>query len=155
MVTMNDALGGLRFLNSIASIRIDRGFSIILFKADAVTDTNVQAEGQPVIDVFPLNFDEMVLRNRLTYLIWKKKYKGIENKLRDGRKSEIPVGKRPFDIVVSFSVLLIVSPLLIVVAALIRFDSKDPAFYESKRIGMGIRYSICTNFGRCAPEPIP
>ncbi len=139
LVIINDELGGLKFLNTIDSARIQYEFSTILLSTDAETDTNVQAEGRPIIDVFPLNFDESALRKRLAYLIRRKKYSEIENELEHSKKQKIPIGKRLFDIIVSFSVLLAISPLLIVVAALIRLDSKGAIFYKSKRIGMGYK----------------
>lgn len=139
LVIINDTLGGQKLLNSIDSARTQGEFSIILLRADAITDTNVQAEGQPIIDVFPLDFDEAALRKRLTYLVRKKEYKGIENKLETVRKLKIPVGKRLFDIAVSSAGLLTVLPILAVVAVLIRLDSKGSIFYKSKRVGMGYK----------------
>ncbi len=139
LVVINDALGGLQLLNSLHSARVHREFATMLLTADAVTDTNVQAEGQPLIDIFPLNFDDTALRQRLTYLIRKKEYKTIENELKGFKALKVPLGKRLFDIAVSFGVLLFISPILIVVAALVRLDSKGPIFYKSKRIGMGYK----------------
>lgn len=139
LVVINDTLGGLQLLNSLDSARVHREFATILLTADAVTDTSVQAEGQPLIDIFPLDFDDTALRQRLTYLIRKKEYNSIENELKSFRVLKIPLGKRLFDIAVSFGVLLFISPILIVVIALIRLDSKGPIFYKSKRIGMGYK----------------
>ncbi|MFD2933745.1 sugar transferase [Spirosoma flavum] len=146
LVIINDALGGLKFLNIIDSTRIHREFSTMLLTANAETDTNVQAEGHPIIDIFPLDFDETALRQRLAYLIRRKKYNELEGEVDNSRSQRIPIGKRLFDIIVSFSVLLAISPLLIVVAALIRLDSKGPIFYKSKRIGMGYKLFFMYKF---------
>jgi lipopolysaccharide/colanic/teichoic acid biosynthesis glycosyltransferase len=43
--------------------------------------------------------------------------------------------KRAFDFTVSFIALTILSPLLVVVAAIIKLESKGPAIYKSKRVG--------------------
>jgi len=43
--------------------------------------------------------------------------------------------KRTFDILVSGLSLIILSPIFLVIALLIRLDSKGPAFYKHKRIG--------------------
>lgn len=139
LVIINDELGGLKFLNTIDSSRIKHAFSTMLLSAGAETDMNVQAEGKPIIDIFPLDFDETALRNRLAYLIRRKKYNEIGHELENARKQRIPFGKRFFDVAVSFSVLLCISPLLLVVAAFIRLDSKGPIFYKSRRIGMGYK----------------
>ncbi len=47
----------------------------------------------------------------------------------------IPFWKRSFDILASLAALLILSPLLIVVAILIRLESKGKIIYKSKRVG--------------------
>jgi lipopolysaccharide/colanic/teichoic acid biosynthesis glycosyltransferase len=47
--------------------------------------------------------------------------------------------KRTFDIVISSSLLLMLSPLLILIAVLIKLESKGPIFYISKRAGAGYK----------------
>jgi len=49
----------------------------------------------------------------------------------------IPLAKRFFDIVFSISVLLLISPLLLMLFIAIRLDSKGSVFYVSKRVGHG------------------
>lgn len=45
-------------------------------------------------------------------------------------------GKRVFDIVVSFILLLLLFPLFLIVAAAIKLDSSGPVFYRQKRVGL-------------------
>ena len=45
--------------------------------------------------------------------------------------------KRAFDITLSLCALLILSPLFLLVAILIKVDSKGPVFFTSKRVGSG------------------
>jgi lipopolysaccharide/colanic/teichoic acid biosynthesis glycosyltransferase len=52
---------------------------------------------------------------------------------------KIPFIKRLFDIVVSATALLILSPLMILVAIAIKLESKGPVIYKSKRVGTGYR----------------
>ncbi len=47
--------------------------------------------------------------------------------------------KRAFDIAASGGALLVLSPLLLLVALLIKLDSKGPVFYFSNRVGSGYR----------------
>ncbi len=47
--------------------------------------------------------------------------------------------KRAFDVVVSVLALLVVSPVLLVVAASVRFDSPGPIIFRQVRLGMGGR----------------
>ncbi|QMU27713.1 sugar transferase [Adhaeribacter radiodurans] len=50
-----------------------------------------------------------------------------------------PIGKRTFDILVSATALLCLSPLFLLVALLVKLESKGPAFYYSYRVGTGYR----------------
>ncbi len=50
------------------------------------------------------------------------------------------ISKRIFDILVSATLLTILSPLLLIIAIIIKLESKGPVFYVSKRAGWG--YSI-------------
>lgn len=47
--------------------------------------------------------------------------------------------KRTFDIVVSGTLLFLLSPLLVMIALLVRLESKGPIFYISKRAGNGYK----------------
>jgi lipopolysaccharide/colanic/teichoic acid biosynthesis glycosyltransferase len=47
--------------------------------------------------------------------------------------------KRAFDIVVSATALLILSPILLLIALIIKLESKGPVFYISKRAGSGYK----------------
>lgn len=57
-----------------------------------------------------------------------------QEKLEKNKKGYLIV-KRIFDIVVSFLGLCVCAPLFIIVAILIKLDSKGPVFYKSIRIG--------------------
>ena len=51
--------------------------------------------------------------------------------------------KRAFDIVVSLLLLLLLSPLLILTALLIKLDSRGPVFYRQERIGVdGLKFRM-------------
>jgi lipopolysaccharide/colanic/teichoic acid biosynthesis glycosyltransferase len=51
----------------------------------------------------------------------------------------MPMFKRSFDIVFSLCVLICASPFLLIVAALIKLESKGPIIYKSKRAGYGFQ----------------
>lgn len=46
------------------------------------------------------------------------------------------LGKRSFDILVSFILLLIFSPIMIFTALMVRFTSKGPIFFHQERVGL-------------------
>lgn len=52
---------------------------------------------------------------------------------------KIPFSKRIFDGVISLMAVIFLSPVLIIVAILVKMDSKGPVFYTSKRVGTGYR----------------
>jgi lipopolysaccharide/colanic/teichoic acid biosynthesis glycosyltransferase len=54
--------------------------------------------------------------------------------------------KRAFDVVASFTGLVLLSPLFLVLAALTRLGSRGPVFYGSEREGLGGRPFTCLKF---------
>lgn len=49
----------------------------------------------------------------------------------------IPPGKRVFDVVFTCFTLLLLSPVLLLIAIIIKIDSKGPVIYSSERVGTG------------------
>ncbi len=49
----------------------------------------------------------------------------------------IPIGKRLFDIIISIIALIVLSPLMLIIAILIKLESKGPVLYISDRVGTG------------------
>lgn len=56
---------------------------------------------------------------------------------RSVRQRALYASKRAMDVVLSASALVALSPLLMVVAALVKMTSKGPVFFRQERIGMG------------------
>jgi lipopolysaccharide/colanic/teichoic acid biosynthesis glycosyltransferase len=52
---------------------------------------------------------------------------------------KISPAKRIFDIFFSLIVLILLSPLFLIIALLIRIESRGPVFYSSKRVGTGYK----------------
>jgi lipopolysaccharide/colanic/teichoic acid biosynthesis glycosyltransferase len=50
-----------------------------------------------------------------------------------------PIVKRCFDIIVTTTLILCLSPLFLIIALLIRLESKGPIFYYSYRVGQGYK----------------
>ncbi len=88
---------------------------------------------------YPLDFEKLL--TRIYFLIH------YLNELKDTSESsasknkiyKIPIVKRLFDIVVSATALILLSPILLLVAIAIRLESKGPVIYKSKRVGTGYR----------------
>jgi lipopolysaccharide/colanic/teichoic acid biosynthesis glycosyltransferase len=67
--------------------------------------------------------------------------------VRGTRNTAYAVWKRIFDVTVAAISLIVLSPLLMLIAALVRLDSPDgPAFYADEREGLGGRLFKCLKF---------
>jgi lipopolysaccharide/colanic/teichoic acid biosynthesis glycosyltransferase len=139
LILFNENLGSRRFL-SVLTTKPKRANIPVMLVTDrqGIELTEAPYHGH-VIDVFPINYSEEDLRIRLTYLIHKKEYEHDGHVVPKSESIRIPVGKRAFDICLSLLILTMISPLLLVVAILVKLDSKGPVFYSSKRVGTGFK----------------
>lgn len=95
-----------------------------------------------VNDIYFYPFNVADIQERLKILL-KFKLLGHQTAVPDTSKYKeeyrIPLLKRVFDILVSGTALLFLSPILVLIALLIKLDSKGPIIYKSKRAGTGYR----------------
>jgi lipopolysaccharide/colanic/teichoic acid biosynthesis glycosyltransferase len=61
--------------------------------------------------------------------------------------------KRAFDIVVSFLGLVVISPLLLLAALVIKLDSPGPVLFRQERIGRGFHPFFIFKFRTMVPDP--
>ncbi|WP_207427318.1 sugar transferase [Pedobacter sp. SYSU D00535] len=92
-------------------------------------------------DFYTYPFPIEDLTERLGFLV---KFKLIKPKLAELSQTvdvryQMPYYKRLFDIAVSGGALLMLSPFFLIIAALIRLESKGPVIYKSKRVGTGYK----------------
>jgi lipopolysaccharide/colanic/teichoic acid biosynthesis glycosyltransferase len=128
-------------LNLIKTIKKKMGMKAPVFW---VTDATITPKLRQlfmeagVSDVFSRATDKSRLLTRLHFLT-----KPIAQATSRARRRictyRSPLGKRIFDISVAALVLLLLSPLFLVVALLIKLESKGPVFYYSYRVGTGYR----------------
>ncbi|GAB3222993.1 sugar transferase [Spirosoma arcticum] len=89
-------------------------------------------------DLLVVNEDDQSLESKIRYYLKVSTVVSATYGLRPSPsvyRLRLPWWKRAIDIGVSLTVLLLLSPLLLVVALLIVLDSKGPVFYKSKRAG--------------------
>ncbi|WP_026903392.1 sugar transferase [Pedobacter glucosidilyticus] len=81
------------------------------------------------------------VRERIKFLTFYKLLRSQVNNISEisAVQYKIPFSKRLFDIVLSLLALIALSPFFIIVAVLIKLDSKGPVFYISKRVGTGYK----------------
>lgn len=95
------------------------------------------AMNESIAEIFSKPLDERAFRLRVPYLIENYNGNATSKAIIPGYK--LPLMKRIFDIIFSGLALLLLSPLFLLIAILIRVKSKGPAFYYSLRVGSGYR----------------
>ncbi len=76
----------------------------------------------------------------------------IEQNKQEFQTFNIPLCKRIFDIVMSSISLLLLLPLFIIIAILIRIESKGPIIYKSKRVGSNYKIFDFLKFRSMYPD---
>ncbi len=125
----------------IARIKKDpllKGLVLILLAKDQQNGLREKAMSYKVNDLYLQPFPVSDLCERIVFLV---KFKLIKPQLSDLSKIDvnykIPFYKRAFDVISSGLALLLLSPLLLIVAAIIALESKGPVIFKSKRVGTG------------------
>nr|MBI1230605.1 sugar transferase [Cytophagales bacterium] len=138
------SVSSLRDVHGIALRRtiVDLGFASIPFFLilDKIDQEGVKtAIKEQITDVLTLPLQHGLLRNRIDFQIRHPLTTQSKAKKEDPmmKPYKIPLFKRLIDIVGSGIVLLLLSPLFLVVAILIKLESKGPVFYYSYRVGTG------------------
>jgi len=131
----------LRFVRSVKNNPITNGIDIILlgFKGNKEQVRYVFLEYVSDIYFYPFNLTDIEERLKILY-----KFKRLSRRSGDVAPKSLdeyrmPWTKRLFDVVVAGTVLLLLSPLMLLIALLIKLDSKGPVIYKSKRAGTGYR----------------
>lgn len=89
---------------------------------------------------------------RLNYLIRRKNGYHDNKKIPIGLIYRIPFVKRTFDILTAGAALIALSPIMLIVAILIKLDSKGPVVYSSRRVGSGYKVFDFYKFRSMKPE---
>jgi lipopolysaccharide/colanic/teichoic acid biosynthesis glycosyltransferase len=92
-----------------------------------------------VTDVFALPYLQSKIEKRVNFVIQHWSSINTNQKTAEFKQYQTPLIKRLFDIVFAGTVLLILSPILLIVIIAVRLESKGPVFYYSLRVGTGYR----------------
>jgi lipopolysaccharide/colanic/teichoic acid biosynthesis glycosyltransferase len=132
--------GGLELLDII---RKSSGFGNIPFvlTVDRLSREAVEiARARHADDIFSLRFDDGDLITRIKYFKKRQWYVANKASLRIGsQNTRTPFWKRALDVITTGTAVLLLLPVFIIVAILIKLDSKGPIFYKSKRVGSGYK----------------
>ncbi len=151
LVVASDEADGLALLDQLKAHPQWQTLPVILTAPTVTESLRRRALHGKALDVFAATTAHEGIRLRIDYLIRKKKYAPqARRSRREGTR--MPLGKRLFDIASTSTVLLLISPLLAVVAVLIKFDSPGPVLYRSKRVGAGYRIFDMYKFRTMRPD---
>ena len=130
---LKNGVSGLKLFRDLHKNKRDQCLFILL--ADQRTSQNqiLMAHDIGVKDVFMKSQSIASLLVRIDFHLYN--IQAVTGKRKTAIKSEVSPLKRCFDIVVAGAALIILSPILLIVALLIKLDSPGPIFYVSKRVG--------------------
>jgi Sugar transferases involved in lipopolysaccharide synthesis len=101
-----------------------------------------------ISNTIPFDADQNILQNVVDFINLKK-----ENQIRNlSIKTErhqifhLPVWKRIFDVIFSIIGLFFLSPIFLITAIAIKWESKGPVIYKSKRVGCNYKIFDCLKF---------
>ncbi|MDB5011838.1 MAG: wcaJ 1 [Daejeonella sp.] len=127
-------------IQKIKSNALLRGIIIILFSGSASIELTKKAMSYKVHDLYSLPLPALNICERIHFLV---KFKLTRPKLLELSKVDVSYKmnllKRIFDILFAGLALVVLLPFLIIVAILIRLESRGPVIYKSKRVGMGYK----------------
>ena len=139
LLEIDDAGECFGWIEKIRQHLMLRGLIIVLFSRHANAEWMHRAKALNVHDYYAGEFPIQDITDRLVFLV---KFKLIRPKLTELSAQvdityRVPAVKRMFDILFSGSLLLLLSPLFLAIALLIRLGSRGPVIYKSKRVGTG------------------
>ncbi len=135
-----EVTGGSAF-DLYSKIQGNHFLSIIPFIV--ITDINdaqlkSKARELGIDDFYTAPFDSDDIHARISFLMQFKKEKRKFNFSNEKvYENQISLLKRAIDVIISLAALIILSPLLLLVAIIIKLESKGSVIYVSKRVGTG------------------
>lgn len=138
-IVISKSSGGLKFLETIRSEAWTRTLPVIITSENITPGLLKEVHDKGGDDVYPTDFSHGDLIVRLDYFIKRRHYKAMQQTKASILDVKIPFWKRFIDVSTTGLALLLLSPLLIIVAILIKLDSKGPVIYLSKRVGAGYK----------------
>lgn len=130
-----------QLVNDVRANPLTSGAIIILLADAHLSRLKSRALMEKVNDFYSYPFCIDEISERLKFLIKFKLIKPDVKKFSSNTVKEyrIPFGKRLFDIIFASAAIIMLSPLFVVIAILIKLDSRGPIIYKSKRAGTGYK----------------
>ena len=131
-------LNGLALYQEMQKKGLNKGFIFILVATNPNDFLKKKSMALGINGFLTKPVSSKLVYNRITYLKNYTPAKRNENEKNEDtfvKPYRTPFLKRIFDILVSIVGLVLLSPIMILTAIAIRFESKGPAIYKSKRVG--------------------
>ena len=143
-----------RFLKKLQANNILKDIPFIVISTNGAkinTEFALQRGIDDCYSIIGLNWNNLKLRIEF---LSRFKSEIANNKIDKDEQNgfKVPLDKRIFDVIFATGVLLFISPILILIAALIRLESKGPIFYLSKRAGSGFQVFDFIKFRSMYPD---
>jgi lipopolysaccharide/colanic/teichoic acid biosynthesis glycosyltransferase len=130
---------GFQLIKSLLSDPVFREIPLIGIQENGQllpSNKTILAEGLDDCYQAPFQWDD--LYERIKFLnLYKPQFKKVLKSQEPLTDYKIPRGKRIFDILIAGTTLMLLSPFLLLIAVLIKLESKGNIIYRSKRVGTG------------------
>lgn len=140
LLEVDEHLNCFAYITKLKKNVLLKGLVIILLGKTKDAEVRRLAMNHKVNDLYVSPIPVKDLCERIFFLV---KFKLIKPQLSDlstiDFSYKIPFAKRAFDVVASGTALLLLSPLLVVVGAVVGLESKGPIIFKSKRVGTGYK----------------
>ena len=138
LIEVDEDCACIDFVRKLKENTLLKGLVIILLAKKSDRKLRMDAMSCRVNDLYVAPLPIKDLMERIVFLV---KFKLIKPQLSDLANIDLtykpPLTKRLFDIVASGTILILISPLLLIVAVILAFESKGPIIFKSKRVGTG------------------
>lgn len=132
--------GGVELLETIRSNSGFGNIPFVLLVNKLSREAIEMARTKHADDIYSVRFDNGDLITRLKYFKKRQWYVASKASQKIGSiNSRTPLWKRAIDVVTTGTALILLLPVFLIVAILIKIDSKGPVFYLSKRVGSGYK----------------
>lgn len=101
-----------------------------------------------ISNTIPFDTDQSALQNVTDFLNLKKEnqIRALSVKAEKYKTFQLPLWKRIFDVIFSTIGLFFLSPIFLITAIAIKWESKGPVIYKSKRVGCNYKIFDCLKF---------
>lgn len=138
-IIISRSMGGIKFLETVRQESWTRTLPVIITSDQISPGLIKEVAEKKGSDLFPKDFSRGDLVTRLEYFIKRRHYQASQQAKTSILEVKIPFWKRFIDVASTGFALLLLSPILAIVAILIKLDSKGPVVYKSRRVGAGYK----------------